>query len=387
MNINGQHYTTIWLKQGDETIVQSIDQRSLPHRFSIEYLKTVDDVARAIKEMHVRGAPLIGVTAAYGMYLAALHAPNDSFRAYMNKAAQKLIATRPTAINLSRAVQRQQKVILNCYSQKEMVRRTCKTAGQMAQEEIEACRCIGFHGLHLIQEISMAIKNKKSMKRKTVNILTHCNAGWLACIDYGTATAPIYAAFDKGISLHVWVDETRPRNQGARLTAWELGQHGVPHTVITDTMAGHLMQRGMVDMVIVGTDRTTSQGDVINKIGTYMLAVAAQDNTVPFYVALPSSSLDWTTEDAGKEILIEQRSENEVKYIEGLCEGTIKQVLVPPVQSRAVNYAFDITPARLITALITERGICSPNKKSLIELYPEQGVETKARTKTDEKNG
>nr|MCK4930111.1 S-methyl-5-thioribose-1-phosphate isomerase [Nanoarchaeota archaeon] len=366
MNVQGKHYRTIWIKKGDKKVIQIIDQRNLPHEFIIEDLKSVDEVATAIKDMHVRGAGLIGATAGYGMYLATLEASrNDSFDDFVVKAGEKLKATRPTAVNLAWAVKRQLDAIKKGSSIDKKIAIAFKTANEIADEDAEYCRRIGEHGVKIIEEIS------KKKGDKTVNILTHCNAGWLAFVDYGSATAPIYAAFDKGIKVHVWVDETRPRNQGARLTAWELGEHGVPHTVIPDNVGGHLMQHGLVDLVIVGTDRTTYTGDVANKIGTYLKALAAKDNNVPFYVALPSSTFDWTVRDGVKEIPIEQRGEEEVKYIQGLCDGEIKKVLLTPKKSKATNYAFDVTPARLVTSLITERGICAPNEKSILELYPE----------------
>ena len=367
MKVNGKHYRTIWISETDETVIKIIDQRFLPHRFVIEDLKSVDNVAIAIKEMHVRGAGLIGATAGYGMYLATLEAPkNISFEDYLVKAGEKLKATRPTAVNLSWAVEKQLSAIKGGSSIADKVVIALKTASEIADMDAEHCRRIGEHGVKLIEEIS----RKKG--GKTVNILTHCNAGWLAFVDYGSATAPVYAAFDKGIDIHVWVDETRPRNQGASLTAWELGQYHVPHTIIPDNVGGHLMQHALVDMVIVGSDRTTYTGDVANKIGTYLKALAAKDNQVPFYVALPSSSFDWEMENGIKEIPIEERGADEVKYMEGLCDGEIKRILLTPENSHATNYAFDVTPARLITGIITERGICKPNKESILDLFPEK---------------
>ncbi len=369
MNVNGKHYRTIWVKEGDESVIKIIDQRNLPHEFIVEDLTSVDEVASAIKEMHVRGAGLIGATAGYGMYIATLEAPqNDSFESYLIESGEKLKATRPTAINLAWAVKRQLTAIKNGNSIKKKISIALKTANEIADEDAEFCKRIGEHGLIKIEETS------KRKNGKPVNILTHCNAGWLAFVDYGSATAPIYAAFDKGIKVHVWVDETRPRNQGARLTAWELGQHGVPHTVIPDNVGGHLMQHGLVDMVIVGTDRTTHTGDVANKIGTYLKALAAKDNNVPFYVALPSSTFDWEMKDGVKEIPIEERGKEEVKYIQGLSDCEIKKVLLTPENSHATNYAFDVTPSRLVTGLITERGVCKANKKSVLDLYPEHRV-------------
>ncbi len=367
MKVNGKLYRTIWIDETDDTVVRVIDQRFLPHKFIIEDLKTLDNAATAIKEMHVRGAGLIGATAGYGMYIAALEAPaNNSFEDYLVRAGEKLKATRPTAVNLSWAVEKQLNAIKKGSSLADKIAISMKTAIEIADMDAEYCRRIGEHGVKLIEEIS------RKKEGKTVNILTHCNAGWLAFVDYGSATAPVYTAFEKGIDVHVWVDETRPRNQGASLTAWELGQHQVPHTIIPDNVGGHLMQHGQVDLVIVGSDRTTSTGDVANKIGTYLKALAAKDNQVPFYVALPSSSFDWKMEDGLKEIPIEERGADEVKYMEGFCDGEIKRILLTPENSRATNYAFDVTPARFITGLITERGICEPNKESILNLFPEK---------------
>lgn len=370
MNVYGKPYRTIWLKEDDPQTVQIIEQRLLPHQFIIEDLSSVDDVARAIKEMHVRGAGLIGATAGYGMYIAALHAPRDSATAFMSSltaAGEKLKATRPTAVNLEWAVERQLEAIKAAGEDiEEKIETALRMAQTIADEDAEFCRRIGEHGKAIIEEIS------RRKQGETVNILTHCNAGWLAFVDYGTATAPIYAAFNEGIKVHVWVDETRPQNQGARLTAWELNQHGVPHTVIPDNTGGHLMQHGLVDMVITGTDRTLYTGDVANKIGTYLKALAAKDNNIPFYVALPSSTFDWKMRDGVKEIPIEQRDATEVKYMPGLHEGEIKSILLTPADSPAANYAFDVTPARLITGLITERGLCAASEEGILGLYPEK---------------
>ena len=368
MKVNGQPYRTIWLKPDDPRTVQIIDQRHLPHQFVIEDLTTVDQTAAAIQEMHVRGAPLIGATAAWGMYLACLNAPQNSDQAFQTSiktAASQLHATRPTAINLAWALERMLQAIAGAeeFSEKEETAR--RTAAAITDEEAEACRMIGEHGVGLLKELA------ELKGGQPVNILTHCNAGWLACVDYGTATAPIYAAHDRGIPVHVWVDETRPRNQGARLTAWELGQHGVPHTVIVDNVGGHLMQHQMVDIVIVGTDRTTYTGDVANKIGTYLKALAAKDNEIPFYVALPSSTIDWKIRN-GLEIPIEQRDSSEVKYIQGAHQGQIVSVLLTPETSPAANYAFDVTPARFVDGLITERGICPANETGVFSLFPEK---------------
>jgi methylthioribose-1-phosphate isomerase len=371
MKINGKHYRTIWVKEGDDRIIQVVDQRYLPHEFVIEDLASLSDAVTAIKDMHVRGAGLIGVTAAYGMYLATLEYTGKSlFDKFLENAGEKLKSSRPTAVNLSWAVDRQIIAIKKGATPGEKTLIALKTAGEIADHDAECSRMIGRHGLQIINDIS------RKKEGGTVNILTHCNAGWLAFVDYGTATAPIYAAFDRGIDLHVWVDETRPRNQGASLTAWELENHGVPYTIIPDNAGGHLMQHGMVDMVLVGSDRTTFTGDVANKTGTYLKALAAIDNNVPFYVALPSSTIDWKIEDGIHGIPIEERGADEVKYIEGLCEGEIKRVLLTPKNSRALNYAFDVTPARLVTGLITERGICKPDRKSILEMFPEKNNNT-----------
>ncbi|MGB8340826.1 MAG: S-methyl-5-thioribose-1-phosphate isomerase [Chthoniobacterales bacterium] len=359
MNVAGRPYRTIWLKPEDGRVVQLIDQRALPHRFVVEEVKTVEQMAVAIREMHVRGAPLIGAAAGYGMYLAMLAEMEPC------EAGKILRATRPTAVNLAWAIERQLAQIATRAMPAERIALARETAEALANDDAERCRQIGLRGLELIGEIA-ARKN-----RRPVNILTHCNAGWLACVDYGTATAPIYAAHDRGIPVHVWVDETRPRNQGAKLTAWELGEHGVPHTVIADNAGGHLMQRGEVDLVIVGTDRTTYTGDVANKIGTYLKALAAKDNDVPFYVALPSSSFDWTMRDGLAEIPIEERGAEEVKHADGWADGRLVEVLLTPEGSPAANYAFDVTPRRLITGLITERGICQPNEQSILAMFPE----------------
>jgi len=372
MNVHGKHYRTIWVEKDSPEIVRIIDQRHLPHKFVVEDLRTVDEMARAIKDMHARGAGLIGACAGYGIYIAALNAPKDSvdsFMSFLDESGDTLKATRPTAVNLAWAVDRQMEAITAAGGDVEnRIRTSFQTAGIIADEDAEFCRRIGEHGAAVIKEIS------RKKKGGTVNILTHCNAGWLAFVDYGTATSPIYAAYNAGIKVHVWVDETRPRNQGARLTAWELGEHGVPHSVIADNVGGHLMQHGMVDMVITGTDRTTYTGDVGNKIGTYLKALAAKDNDVPFYVALPSSTFDWEMKDGVAEIPIEQRNADEVRTINGLYKGEIVTVQLAPDGSPGVNYAFDVTPARLITGLITERGICDASSDGVLGLYPEKGV-------------
>jgi len=376
----GKHYRTIWIKEDDPAVVQIIDQRHLPHKFVIEEFTALEKVAVAIKDMHVRGAGLIGATAGYGMYLAALKAPLNSDKDFMRTlahAGDQLMATRPTAVNLEWAVKRQlEAVSVAADSREAKVKAAYETAQTIADEDAEFCRCIGAHGVKIIENIS------REKNGQVVNILTHCNAGWLAFVDYGTATAPIYEAHERGIKVHVWVDETRPRNQGARLTAWELSQQGISHTVIPDNVGGHLMQHDLVDLVLVGTDRTSFTGDVANKIGTYLKALAAYDNDVPFYVALPSSSFDWQIRDGVQQIPIEQRSGEEVSYISGLHENEIKRVLLTPPESPAANYAFDVTPARLITGLISERGICRASQDAILSMYPEKQPEIIAKGKS-----
>ena len=366
MKVGGKHFRTIWRKPDDQRVVQLIDQRFLPHDFVIEEVRSVEQMATAIREMHVRGAGLIGASAGYGMYLAALEAASrDSFDEHMTRAAAQLGATRPTAVNLSWAIERQLQNMAAGRIADEKVALALRTADLIADEDAEHCRIIGQHGLAFIRQIAETKRNK------AVNVLTHCNAGWLAFVDYGSATAPIYAAHDSGLLLHVWVTETRPRNQGSKLTAWELGQHGVSHTVIADSAGGHLMQRSEVDLVIVGTDRTTYTGDVANKIGTYLKALAAKANDVPFYVALPSSSIDWKMRDGLKEIPIEQRGPEEVKNADGWCDGQQIAVRIAPDESPAANYGFDVTPRELVTGMITERGVCEANEKSIRSLFPE----------------
>jgi len=366
MKVDGKNIRPIWLDE-DQKTVKVIDQRRLPHEFVVADLETVDDIITAIKEMYVRGAPLIGVTAAYGVYLAALNAPDNYGETdYLIKECRRLKAARPTAVNLAWAADRVLSAVLNIENDAERLEAARREADSITEAEVDNCRNIGLHGLPLIEEIY----HKKG--NTTVNLLTHCNAGWLACIEYGTATAPIYTAFDKGLDVHVWVDETRPLNQGARLTAWELGKHGIKHTVITDNAGGHLMQHGMVDMVIVGTDRTTYTGDVANKIGTYLKALAAMDNNIPFYVALPSSTFDWQLRDGIKQIPIEERDPDEVRYVQGLDQGSTISVLVPPADSPAADFAFDVTPARLVTGFITERGVCKATEQDVRRLFPEK---------------
>lgn len=359
MKVGGKHYHTIWKHPDDIGTIRIIDQRQLPHRFVIEDVRSVEQMATAIRDMHLRGAIVIGAAAGYGVYLAAREAADEAdFDSAFLERCEILTAARPTAVNLAWGVELAAREVNAAADVRAKVDSALRAADAIAADEIERSQRIGAHGLTLIRRISEAKRGE------TVNILTHCNAGWLACVDYGTATAPIYAAFDMGLPLHVWVDETRPRNQGARLTAWELGQHGVPHTVIADNTGGHLMQNGLVDLVIVGTDRTTRNGDVVNKIGTYLKALAANDNGVPFYVALPSSSIDWDLE-CGGDVPIELRSEDEVTSIWGESEGELLRVGLTPAGTPAANYAFDVTPARLVTGLITERGITEASESGL----------------------
>ena len=347
MKIEGKSYKTIWF---DNNLVKIIDQTKLPHQFIIKDLKNVQDAINAIKTMEVRGAPLIGATAAYGLALSIIEKNDLSF---LKKSSEELIASRPTAINLKWAVDRMMKKLFGV-NQKEILKIALDEAKAITEEDEKFCKNIGLNGLKLIEDIA----NKK---KDTVNILTHCNAGWLATIDWGTATSPIYHAHQKGIKVHVWVDETRPRNQGANLTSFELNEEGISNTVITDNAGGILMQRGQVDMCIVGTDRTLSNGDVCNKIGTYLKALSAKDNNVPFYVALPSSTIDWSIKDH-KQIPIEERKSEELSHIEGIDENNkIKKVRIYPQKSKSLNLAFDVTPAKLITGLITEKGICITN--------------------------
>ena len=352
----------IWLDENLDR-VKVIDQRKLPHQLAFLELTTVDAVIYAIVEMVVRGAPLIGVTGAYGIFVALKNAgAADCDDAAIQRDAERIKAARPTAVNLAWAVDRSMEKILACSSVEERIDAARREAARVAEEEVANSRAIGRYGLTLIEPVA------RQKSGAPVHILTHCNAGGLACIEYGTATAPIYEAFNAGYNVHVWVDETRPLNQGARLTAWELARHGVPHTVITDNAGGHLMQHGLVDMVIVGTDRTTYTGDVANKIGTYLKALAAKDNHIPFYVALPSSTFDWTTSDGVRDIPIEVRDPDEVRYMPGF-KGNAGYLLVPE-NSPAGNYAFDVTPARLVTAFITERGICKASEADIRRLFP-----------------
>ena len=362
MNVGGRHYRTIWPTPALDA-VEVIDQRKLPHEFRVERLKTLSDVETGIRDMWVRGAPLIGAATAYGVALEMRADPSD---AALAEACQTLAATRPTAVNLRHALD-EMRAALTPLRPAARAAAAFARAAALCDEDVAINRAIGEHGLKLI-EATAARKNGGR-----VNVLTHCNAGWLATVDWGTATAPIYLAHDKGLAVHVFVDETRPRNQGAHLTAWELAEHGVPHTLVVDNAGGHLMQRGEVDLVIVGTDRTTASGDVANKIGTYLKALAAKDNGVPFYVALPSPTIDWRIVDGVKEIPIEERAEAEVLVMHGrTADGRLESVLIAPDATKAANPAFDVTPARLVTGLITERGTCAASREGLAALFPER---------------
>jgi methylthioribose-1-phosphate isomerase len=356
---------TIWFNK-EKNRIETIDQRYLPFQNLIVEIRTLDEARFAITDMIVRGAPLIGVTAAYGMYLAALNLSGADFTVEMQRAADWLKSSRPTAVNLAFAVDEALAVISDQKTFSENTQMLLDYAENLKQREIGFSKNIGLHGLELIKSIS---NNKNG---EPVQILTHCNAGRLACVELGTATAPIYLAHEAGIPIHVWVDETRPRNQGARLTAWELGEAGIPHTVIPDNAGGHLMQHQMVDLVIVGSDRTTLNGDVANKIGTYLKALAAADNEVPFYAALPSTTIDWSLNDGVAEIPIEQRDGREVSMMEGLLNDEVHEFRIIPEKSPVANYGFDVTPARLVTGLITERGVCKATREGILELFPEK---------------
>src|SRR6188474_2365661 len=360
MRVNGKPYRTIWLADDGRT-VRIIDQTLLPHRFEIVDLRDLVAAVTAIKAMQVRGAPLIGAAAVYGICLAMAADASDQS---LDQAYEALLASRPTAVNLRWALDAMRSHLRN-RRREERVEAAYRRAAEICDDDVAINAAIGDHGLDILRGAA----TKKSGK---LNVLTHCNAGWLATVDWGTALAPIYKAHDSGMPIHVWVDETRPRNQGMSLTAWELGQHGVAHTVIADNAGGHLMQHGMVDLVIVGTDRTTTRGDVCNKIGTYLKALAAKDNGVPFYVAVPSPSIDWLVDDGVAGIPIEQRDASEVSRISGrLADGTIVQVDIAPEGSAMANYAFDVTPAHLVTGLVTERGLCDASSKGLRRLFPE----------------
>jgi methylthioribose-1-phosphate isomerase len=355
MKIEGKSYKTIWF---ENNFVKIIDQTKLPHHFIIKDLKTVKDAINAIKTMEVRGAPLIGATAAYGLVLSIIEKNDLSF---LKDSSEGLIASRPTAINLKWAVDRMMKK-LSGVNNKDILKISLNEAKAITEEDEKFCKNIGLNGLKIIEDIA----NKK---KDTVNILTHCNAGWLATIDWGTATSPIYHAHQKGIKVHVWVDETRPRNQGANLTSYELNEEGISNTIITDNAGGILMQRGLVDMCIVGTDRTLSNGNVCNKIGTYLKALSAKDNNVPFYVALPSSTIDWSIKDH-RQIPIEERNSEELSHVEGIDENNeIKKIRIYPQKSKSLNLAFDVTPAKLVTGLITEKGVCEASEKGLKGLF------------------
>ena len=365
MRVDGKNTRSIWL-EADGWSVGVIDQSQLPHRFATIRLTTLDDAARAIATMQVRGAPLIGATAAYGVCLALRADASDEA---LERAVAKLMATRPTAINLKWALDEMVGAVRN-RPRDDRIAAAYRRAAEICDQDVAINQAIGGHGARLIAAIAA-----KKTSAQPVQVLTHCNAGWLATVDFGTALAPIYVAHDQGVPLHVWVDETRPRNQGAALTAWELGQHGVPHTVIPDNTGGHLMQHGMVDMVIVGTDRVTADGDVCNKIGTYLKALAAQDNGVPFYVGLPSPTIDFSVSDGLAEIPIEQRSADEVATVTGrTIDGRVETVRIVPEGSAVANYGFDVTPARLVTGLVTERGIIAPSREALARAFAERAT-------------
>ena len=362
MRVHGRHYRTIFLADDGESVAV-IDQTGLPFACEVRRLQTAAQAAEAIRSMVVRGAPLIGVTAAYGVALGMRDDPSD---AGVRRVVEQLGATRPTAVNLRWALERMAAALLPERPDRR-VQRAYEEAARIADEDVAACEAIGRHGRAILEQLSAA------RRRQPVRVLTHCNAGWLACVDWGTALAPVYAAHEAGIALHVYVDETRPRNQGAALTAFELGAHGVPHTVIADNTGGHLMQRGLVDVCLVGSDRTTAAGDVANKIGTYLKALAARDNDVPFYAALPSSTIDWTIEDGLRDVPIEERSAREVTHVRGRADdGRVHEVEVVAPGSPVANPAFDVTPARLVTGIITERGVAVASRAGLLTLYPER---------------
>ncbi|WP_426441636.1 S-methyl-5-thioribose-1-phosphate isomerase [Bradyrhizobium genosp. P] len=365
MKVDGQHFRSIWLEP-DGWSVGAIDQRRLPHEFIVTRITTAEEAGEAIRSMLVRGAPLIGATAAYGMALAMRTEASD---AALERAGRMLIATRPTAINLKWALDEMHRALAPLPASARAEAAYAR-AREIADEDVAINRDIGRHGLDLIETIAAT---KPPGER--VNVLTHCNAGWLATVDWGTATSPIYQAHDRGIPVHVWVDETRPRNQGASLTAWELGHHGVPHTVIPDNTGGHLMQHRMVDLAIVGTDRVAANGDVCNKIGTYLKALAARDNGVPFYVALPSPTIDFSIDDGIQQIPIEQRAASEVTHLTGrTADGRIETVRVVPEGSPVANFGFDVTPARLVSGLITERGVLKADRAALASAFPERSA-------------
>lgn len=365
MLVNGKPQRTIWLHSDGETI-ELIDQRRLPHEFIIEHVTNVEEAAHAIKDMTVRGAPLIGATAAYGMALAMRTDASDT---NIEKAYDLLYATRPTAVNLRWALDNSRE-LLSSKAESQRKEAAYSFAAQLCEDDVKINSSIGDNGLELFRK---RWEEVKALGGQRLNVLTHCNAGWLGCVDWGTALSPIYKAHDEGIPVHVWVDETRPRNQGASLTSWELTKHGVPMTLLVDNAGGHLMQHGLVDLCIVGTDRTTSTGDVCNKIGTYLKALAAHDNGVPFYVALPSSTIDWTIRDGVKEISIEERDDREVTHMRGRTDdGKIEEIAITLEGVRGGNYGFDVTPAKYVTAFITERGVCDASEEGLAKLFPEE---------------
>ncbi len=368
INVDGHPYRTIWIEPGDEQ-VSIVDQTLLPFRFEVRRLATVDAMAHAIRGMQVRGAGCIGAAAGYGMYLAALEAADldePRFQGSLRGAADRLLATRPTAINLRWAIERQLRELSTTGGAGQRVAQALRCAEAIADEDVEQCLQIGQAGLPLLREIH-------DRTGRTVNVMTHCNAGWLAFVDHGTATAPIYAAQKSGVPVHVWVSETRPRNQGARLTAWELAAAGISHTIVVDSADGHLMQRGSVDIVLVGSDRTSANGDVANKIGTYPKALAARDNAVPFYAAVPSTSIDWSSVDGIADTPIEERDGHEVTHVTGLDGDRTVDLRITPDGSPVSNFAFDVTPARLITGLLTERGACAATTDGILERFPEHG--------------
>ncbi len=364
MRVHGQYYRTIWFDPALQC-VKVIDQTRLPHHFELLNLNSLDAACHAISSMQVRGAPLIGITATFGVYLALRDGAED-----LQAVCARLLHTRPTAVNLRWALERVEAELLQVSSSRRIAA-ALSLAEKMADEDAAACSAIGDHGLHLLEQAWQA-KLRRVPQAGCLNILTHCNAGWLATVDWGTALAPIYKAHFKGIPVHVWVDETRPRNQGAFLTAWELQQEGIAHTVIVDNAGGHLMQHGEVDLCLVGSDRTTASGDVCNKIGTYLKALAAYDNGIPFYVALPGPTIDWTISDGLASIPIEERDPTEVTHVSGMNQnGKVESVAITAANISARNFAFDVTPARLVTGLITERGVCTASEAGLLGLYPE----------------
>ena len=367
MLVDGKNYQSIWPDEEDDSVIRVIDQQRLPFFFETKELRSVEDVYSAIKDMTIRGAPLIGVAGAFGMYLATLEITSaTNISDHLSNAARYLVSCRPTAVNLSWAVNFMREKLQKITDPKLLSAIALKSAIEICETDKDNCRRIGEHGLNIINKLS------KKKKGKPVNILTHCNAGWLACVDYGTVTSPIYAAHEKGIPVHVWVDETRPKNQGARLTAWELGKKSVSYTLITDNAGGLLMQKGMVDLVLVGCDRATRKGDVANKIGTYLKALSAFDNNIPFYSVLPSTSIDFSISDGLKDIVVEERDQEEITSVTGYADGIIKSVRICPENAKAGNWGFDITPARLITGFITEKGVCRANEEDIKKLFSDK---------------